>query len=141
MIRIYASSKYYHGKLWQEWRNKGFPIISTWIDLPPKSPKSPTPTQIGQDHWPVWLEQAKTCTDLILYIKPGDRNHTGCLLEIGAALSGGARVWQIGQSDTFKTLMGSPADFTKHPDWRIVSSLEAAFGRIMKQETAELELI
>lgn len=120
---IYVSSKRTHVGLWHIWKNKGYNIISSWINITGELDVE----DVGRIWWPLWIAEAFTAPYLIFYSKPGDINHAGNLLEIGACLAGGGQIIHVGVSDTMKTGNGEMADFTHHPRWRRVTEIETAF--------------
>jgi len=126
MSGIYVSSKVRHAGMWQDWRDQGYPICSTWIDTPIPIPND----VIGRVYWPIWLKEAHAANALVVYSEPGDENHTGCLLEVGAALAGGALIFQVGESNTFKTTMGRRCDFMAA--WRSMPDLKSAMDEAMR---------
>jgi hypothetical protein len=133
-LRIYVSSKIRHAAMWQGWRGLGEPIVSSWIDLEPGEASS---KEIGHVHWPRWLAEAHGSHALIFYAANGDDNHTGCLLEFGAALAGGSEILIVGDSPTFKTTMGHRADFMT---WKRMPTVAAAFKYVHENIEPKLGL-
>lgn len=120
--RIYVSSKQTHASLWKLYINRGYNIISSWIHLNGNF----TVEEVG-NLWPTWLQEAFNSDYLVFYSTRGETNHISNLLEISATLIGGGKVLHVGESDTMKTQNGKWADFTYHPNWFKVSSLDKAF--------------
>lgn len=97
---IYVASKAIHADIWLAIRASGVPIISTWIDE----------AGVGQtksfvDLWTRCIWEAANCHALILYVEPGEVLK-GALVEVGAALASGAKVFVVGDP---------PGSFSSHP--------------------------
>lgn len=80
-------------------RSEGLPVTSTWID----EEQTPDFTEA----WPRYLEEASRCAAMIVYVEPGEILKDG-LLEIGAALAGGADVFVVGQVDALVSAAHHP---------------------------------
>lgn len=120
---IYVCSKRQHASTWRTYKAKGYNIVSSWINLEGALDVE----EVGRVWWPIWLAEASSAAFTIFYAKPGDTNHSSCLLEMGACLATGGQIIHVGVSDTMKTGNGEMADFTYHPRWRRVTDLELAF--------------
>lgn len=86
---IYVVSKVAHAGVWKGLRDRGYPIISTWID---------DGTEPGIDFieaWPRYLGEAAQASFVIVYVLPGEELKGG-LVEIGAALANNAYVFIVG---------------------------------------------
>lgn len=90
-MRIYVASKAKHGPLWRRLRSGGLPIISTWIDE-----SEPGQTYNWQNLWYRCVEEASTCTILLLYQESPDEKLKGALVETGCALGRGIPVITVG---------------------------------------------
>ena len=95
---VYVASKTYYARLWRNYRELGWNIISTWIDE----------AEVGQtkdftDLWSRCVSEASRADILILYHTEGDVLK-GALVEVGAALASGKEVWKVGNwaGDSFK---------------------------------------
>lgn len=115
---IYTASRVRHAQKWLDARANGFNVISTWID---EAGEGQTSSMAG-----LWLRcvyEAKTADALILY-REGDDPLKGALIETGAALSAGVRVFAVGFNDgeDLKTF-----SFLHHPLVTLCETLETAF--------------
>lgn len=130
MKSIYVASKRQHVELWRTWRRRGYNIISSWIDLE----GGVEVDKLGREYWPLWLAEAGAAEFLIFYAAPWDGRQDGALLEIGTALAAGRTILCVGVSDSLKTANGEWADFTYHPRWQRILSLEEAFAVAAKSD-------
>lgn len=87
---IYVTSKVKYASSWKEYRDQGYPIISTWIDYE----GSNEPNDL-RDLWNNLLSECASCAVLVANIE-GEDKLKGGLFEIGAALASGARVLFVG---------------------------------------------
>lgn len=85
-MKIYMASKVKHAPKWLELRDRGAPIISTWIDE-----WQPNASKDHQDLWRRCVDEAHRADVLIAYREEGEI-FKGAPVEIGAALAGGAGV-------------------------------------------------
>jgi hypothetical protein len=105
---IYVISKAKHAAMWQHYRAKGIPIISSWINDGEES------TIDFSEAWPRYLAEASKAASIIVYLEPGDVLKGG-LAEMGAGLASGARVIILGNEvDQFRTLQYHPAVYLNH---------------------------
>jgi hypothetical protein len=99
-------------------RAAGVPIISTWLDWKHNRETSEPPSaDAWANHSETCLREAGECTVLLLYVRE-DETHFGALLEAGAALAHGKRVFLV-----------SPHEWPflrNHPRVRSFDSIEAA---------------
>ena len=107
---IYVSSKLKHTAKWLALRQRGVPILSTWIDEPSEPPSF-------EDLWARCVREASTAKALICYAEDGDILKGG-LVEVGAALGAGVPVFVINPQPGWT--------FTNHPKVTIVGSIEEA---------------
>jgi hypothetical protein len=89
-MKIYIASKVKHAPKWLALRDRGAPIISTWIDE-----WQPGASKDVSDLWLRCVEEAHWADFLIAYREKGE-HFKGALVEIGAALSAGASVILVG---------------------------------------------
>lgn len=89
-MKIYIASKVKYGQQWIELRNKGYNIISTWIDE-----WLPNSTQYIGDLLIRCIKESSECDVLILYCEPYDVLKCA-LIEVGAALTSGKKVIIVG---------------------------------------------
>lgn len=98
---IYVVSKVRHAAVWKDLRERGYPVISTWIDD-------------GLEHeidfseaWPRYIQEASRASFVIAYALP-DEVLKGGLIEIGAALGNGAYVFVVGEINALRTVRYHP---------------------------------
>ncbi len=104
-MRIYIASKTKHASRWQTARKEGANIISTWIDE-----AGPERIMNMEDLVTRCITEAVGCDILVLYCEPGEVLK-GALLEAGAALGVGKKVYCVG------TCYNLPKGFNSHPNW------------------------
>lgn len=88
--KIYIASKAHHRPQWRELRNKGYDIISQWIDINDKYSQDPT----GLDYTKLWdacVQDVRKCDILILYVEK-DEHLKGALVQLGVALGLGKEI-------------------------------------------------
>ena len=116
-MKIYTASKVKHYKMWLELREKGYNIISTWIDE-----AGPGQTSNIQDLAIRCINEAKYADILLLYCEDGEILK-GALVEAGAALAAGKLVHYVGFN------MGINKVFGFHPLWKNYTSIGAAINQ------------
>jgi hypothetical protein len=99
---VYVTSKIKHAGTWKSLRQKGLPITSTWID----EPLITEPVELTRA-WELWIQEAFSCAKLFVYIEAGDVLKGG-MVEIGAALAGGAQVVVVGDPSQLGTAIYHP---------------------------------
>lgn len=90
---IYTASRVRHAQKWLDAREKGYPIISTWIDE-----AGPGETADMGELWIRCIHEARTADVVILYREDGEMLK-GALVEVGAALGAGVPVLTVGCDD------------------------------------------
>lgn len=110
---IYVASKTAHAPMWRDLRERGTPIVSTWID---EAGAGETPAR--SDLWRRCVVEASTADALVLYQGPGEVLK-GALVEAGAALARGVPVHA--RCDPGLT-------FTRHPGVTLHGALASAVG-------------
>jgi hypothetical protein len=80
---IYVSSKLRHADVWKQAREKGWPIISSWID----GEKIETAAELDA-MWDKYLYEIAHAGMLVLYVRSG-LVLKGALIEVGAAMAQG----------------------------------------------------
>lgn len=113
---IYPASKTIHAALWRKLRET-LPIRATWIDQaePGQAP------DMGQ-LWVACVREAVQSKALFLYVGPGDVLK-GALVEVGAALAAGVRIYVVGKVQH---------SWTSHPLVSLCSSLDDAIAKIKR---------
>ena len=99
---IYIASKIKHAPIWRALRDKGIPIISSWIDE-----AEPGQTEDFADLWTRCINEASHAGALILYAEEGEVLK-GAYIEVGAALASKVPVFLV---DSFV----NPMTFQHHP--------------------------
>ncbi len=106
-MRIYTASKTKYAWIWKGLRDRGYNIISTWIDE-----AEPGQTTDFIDLSTRCIDEAKEADITLLYCEEGDFLK-GALLEAGAALAAGKEVRLIGSCDSISKV------FCYHPNWKM----------------------
>jgi hypothetical protein len=97
-MRVYVASKAKHAAWWQALRTAGLDISSSWIDWEfNHSGIPPTPADWGA-HWERCITEARDCDVLLLHALP-DETQKGGLVELGAALGAGKKVFIVAPFD------------------------------------------
>jgi hypothetical protein len=129
-MKVAVASKSCHWELWAALRSAGVPLISTWPDWPyNRDDTRPAADDEWCDHAQKCLQEAAEADILILYCKADERQF-GSLLECGAALGAGKRVFLI-----------SPFEWSFlrcHPRVRTFKNLEEAITAVMAGAAGEL---
>lgn len=121
---IYVISKVRHAAMWKQYRERGYPIISSWID-------DGLETEIDfSEAWPRYLSEASQAKFAILYVEPGEVLKGG-LFEAGAALGNGAIAFCVGEVEAARTLR-------QHPNLRKAFTLQHAFAQINELTSVQL---
>lgn len=111
-VRIYVASKTRHAPMWKALRERGVPIISTWIDE-----AGPGETADLSELWTRCVREVENSTALLLYKEEADVLK-GAWVELGVALSCDIRVSAVG--------IGNDVSVGKHPNVRHFSSVDEA---------------
>src|SRR5689334_21817984 len=117
--RIYVASKTKHAGKWLEFRDRGYNIISTWIDE-----AGPGQSKSLSDLARRCIEEAKSADVLIVYAEEGDTPLKGAYIEIGAALANNIPIYAVGP------VISETNCFPHHAFWFKLDSLERAFKSI-----------
>lgn len=117
MQGIYVISKIGYAAQWRALRDRGYPIISSWID-----DGELTDEQLAE-RWPVYLEEAASAQFVLIHTEPGETLKGG-LAEVGAALAGGATVFVCG------VVPAGMRTLQHHPRVSVVPSIAQALARI-----------
>ncbi|WP_244497767.1 dATP/dGTP pyrophosphohydrolase domain-containing protein [Aureimonas sp. AU40] len=87
---IYTASKTKHAPVWQDYRARGWPINSTWIDE-----AGPGESADLSDLWDRCIREASTASVLVVY-READDVLKGGWAEVGAALACGVPIYAVG---------------------------------------------
>ncbi len=96
MKKLYVASKTKHGRRWQELRDAGWPIISTWIDE-----ASPGQSKSLSDLWDRCIRESREADAVLAYRASEDEVLKGAYIEIGSALGAGKPVMAAGAFQGF----------------------------------------
>jgi hypothetical protein len=92
--KIYIASKAKHAARWRALRDAGVDIRASWIDSPiNRDGAEPTATE-WRRHWQMCLRQAAAADAVLFYAEEGE-TQCGALIEVGAALAAGKRVYVV----------------------------------------------
>ena len=116
---VYVSSKIKHAEMWRNLRLQGWNISSSWIDQPKEFDSG---TLSGM--WDRYVEECRSCDFLLVYREPGEQLK-GALIEVGAALAGGAKVIVIGDVPELGTSH-------YHPLVAFAGSIDQALNQIQR---------
>jgi len=115
-VKFYTASKIIHAHLWQALRSSGIQVTATWID------------EAGEGQTASYAELADRCIRevaqadaVLLYCAPGE-TLKGALIEVGAALALGKRVFCVGDCPSLSRV------FKAHPLWSSHPSIESALA-------------
>jgi hypothetical protein len=127
-MQIYCASKVKHGAWWRALRSAGVPIAASWIDWQANDPGADEPTaDAWSRHWSRCIDEAADA-DVCLFVNNEGEQACGALVELGAALAAGKRVFVV-----------SPYKWTfaSHPRCRVFATLEDAVTAIMSAVAGE----
>jgi hypothetical protein len=123
-VKLYPASKTAHLEFWRALRAAGLPIEAPWIDWSGNENGSVPSALEWRDHWAGCISSAASADIVLLYMKEGER-HCGALIEAGAALSAGRRVFAVLPEDGLS--------FRYHPNVTVFDSLSDAVSAIVKE--------
>ena len=127
-MKVYCASKARHASWWRALRAAGVPIVAPWIDWPGNVAGCPEPSADAWElHWSGCISHAADA-DICLFVANELETQCGALIEAGAALAAGKRVFVV--SDYEFT-------FAHHPRCRSFSSIEDAITAIMSGAQGE----
>lgn len=113
-MEIYIASKVKHAHRWVKLRAEGHNIISTWIDEAGQGESINLPDLAVR-----CIKEPSDADITILYSENGEILKGG-LVEVGAALSAGKEVRQVGTCDSISRV------FSQHPNWKLYPDLRSA---------------
>ena len=93
-MKIYAASKAKHGPWWAALRAAGLDICSTWPEWRFNYNGATPSPEDWATHWANCINQAAACDILLLHAMDGEVQK-GALIELGAALAAGRRVFVV----------------------------------------------
>jgi hypothetical protein len=127
-MRVYFASKSKYCEFIAALGAAGLPLSATWPHWRHnREPTEPTADE-WRDHATTCMQQAADCDVLVLYVANEQEQHLGALLECGAALGTGKRVFLI---------TPHPWPFLRHhPNVRSFPDLQSAIAAIMREVAA-----
>ncbi len=126
---IYVSSRasrFDRVMMWRNLRAKGWPIISSWIDLDGDVDK--------MDFGAIWCkaeEEIARSAGLVLYAETHDFPLKGAHTEGGIAIAHGIPIFAVLPGLKLELRQKSPVPWIYHPRVRLVSHVETAFQLIV----------
>jgi hypothetical protein len=126
-LKIYPASKTAHLEFWNALRAAGLPIEADWLDWSGNENGSVPSALEWSEHWAGCISSAASADIVLLYMKEGER-HCGALLEAGAALSAGKRVYAV--------LPNEGLSFRHHENVTCFPTLAEAVTAILELEQA-----
>ncbi len=132
--KIYIASKAYNAEIIKEFRDRNmdkFECTSSWIEF---DPNSYFVKHEKDKLWGVCMADIKKSDFLILYSHDYNDDHNGALVEIGASLSLGKPVYEVGTSFRTTPCETSDVAYTYHGFYKIldVKTLVEALNLLMK---------
>lgn len=115
-LTIYVASKTKHAPMWLKFRDKGFPIVSTWIDEAGHGESSDLCDLAMR-----CIREAAEASFTVLYCEPGE-TLKGALMEAGSALASCREVRCVGTCDNLSPVL------SLHPKWKAYQSVEEALA-------------
>lgn len=105
---FYIASRTKHAAKWRDLRDKGVPIISSWLDE-----SEPGQTASFTDLWKRIEDEIRASSALLIYMQEDDFPLRGALVETGMALAHGKPVFACLQRVTLEGPIGS---WLAHPN-------------------------
>jgi hypothetical protein len=96
-MRSYCTSKKWasYAAWWQSLRAAGVPIVASWIDWLSNHDVGTEPTSDAWSrHWTRCIDETAEA-DILLFYADQDERQCGALVELGAALAAGKRVFVV----------------------------------------------
>jgi hypothetical protein len=126
-MKVYIASKTCHWPHWQALRAAGVHVISSWIDQPFNHDDSDPDPDTWSEHWAKCVQEASDADVVLLYASNGEKHH-GSLIEMGAGLAMGKRIFLVG---------GESWSIRHHPRVRVFSTLADAVTAILAAQAGE----
>jgi hypothetical protein len=123
--RVYVACKSRHHAFIAALAGAGLPLSATWVHWRHnREPTEPTADE-WRDHAATCMQQAADCDVLIFFVADEHEKHLGALLECGAALGAGKRIFLI---------TPHPWPFLRHhPNVRSFPDLQSAVAAVMRE--------
>jgi hypothetical protein len=127
LVKVYVASKAKHAVWWQALRAAGVPIVASWIDAPFNHDGSELSADEWREHWEKCCREASEA-DIVLMFACAEERQNGALIEAGAALGAGKRVYLV-----------SPHNWSwkHHPRCRTFATLADAITAIQAAAAGE----
>lgn len=120
-MKIYVASKSRHWPFWAALRAAGIPIAASWVDTEFNRTPGAEPPDWAL-HWMKCIDEA-AASDVLLIFAGADENQNGALVEVGAALAAGKRVYLVAPHDW---------SWARHSNVRRFDTLADAIAAITK---------
>ena len=135
MQGFYIAGKTWHAEKFRFLRD-GYelPINSRWIDLQPDSDF--VLNQKGA-LWQMCMEDVRDCSFVLLYCGDPEEEQRGALVEAGAAMALGKRIYCINSCKSLKANYYSDVAFTHHALWTKLQATDLYKGAL---EALSLEM-
>jgi hypothetical protein len=122
-MKVYPASKSRHWPFWSALRAAGIPIVASWVDAEFNHTGGEPPDWCL--HWMRCVEEAAAADVVLMYADKSERQ-MGALIEVGAALAAGARVFLVSPH---------PWSWRHHPQVRCFETLADAIAAIKELNT------
>jgi hypothetical protein len=125
-MKVYPASKARHADWWKALQAAGVPLAASWIDSDINRTDDPSDDAWSR-HWSACIQESSSADVVLFYAAEGEQQ-CGSLVELGAALASGKRVFVV-------SCYGWSV--AHHPRCRIFPSLAAAVEAIMAGDQGE----
>lgn len=120
--------------MWRTWREKGLPIISSWIDEAGEGQ-----TADNMDLWMRIHGEVAQASGLVLFVTQDDFPLKGALIEVGMALALNKPVALVAPGVMLQPHTGRPlGSWIHHPNVHLAPSIPAAFRHLEGQHALEI---
>jgi hypothetical protein len=117
------------GQMWRDCRDRGAPIISTWIDE-----DGPNDTAALDELWTRILREVTGASGLVLYVEPSDFPLKGAFVEIGMALAANVPITIVAPGVEITGRNQRPfGSWIKHPLVSFADAVEQALSALSNQ--------
>lgn len=122
-MKVYPASKALHADWWKALRGAGVPIEASWIDSEINTTDAKVSSECWSRHWCSCISEA-AAADIVLFYAAEGEIQCGSLVEVGAALAHGKRIFVV-----------SPYEWTvsNHPRCRVFATLADAVAALMAE--------
>jgi hypothetical protein len=125
--RVYVASRTNRAQMWQEFRDEGYPIISSWIDEACEGE-----TADFSELWQRIYKEISDCCGVLFYANPVDAPWKGAFIEVGIALGMGKLVCVVIDGELEGRTMRPVGSWMAHPKVVKHDSLREAFDELLR---------